>query len=364
MSPKRPKTMADIPRDWKPTMKRVVIEEVRVKQRGPWLVWLVGVIALGTLIGFVVVWKISETSPASANGASGVVSGGASATSIAAALDSGRTLMRQGEWAQAETVLRAAAQRAPEDQEVRIALAESCLGGKKYGESYEQYEKALAIGPRDSKLEFAAGQVASQAGMNDRAIEHYSMAQASDPKNASIPLMLGMAQRKAGTVDAAKASLLRAANLDPANAYAWGTMADIALNENSLELAGQHIAKARQLQPEGKEWRVIEARVLARKGDPEKALMVLLPMDISQRREAPVVRLIAQCYGMLNRAGDAAGAWAEAANADPKSAEMAFEAAGAMAHAGEKGKAIEFAKRAKELGHAGADELLAKIEKP
>jgi tetratricopeptide (TPR) repeat protein len=360
MSEKRPKTMADIPADWKPTMRRVVIEEVQVKQRGPWLVWLVGLIAVGTLIGFVVVWKTSGTAPAAANGASPAAPP-ASATSIAAALDSGRTLSRQGEWGKAEAVLRAAAQRAPEDQEIRVALAEACLGLKRYPESYEQYEKALAIGPRDSKLEFAAGQVASQAGMNDRAIEHYSMAQASDPKNPSIPLMLGLAQRKAGTIDAAKASLLRAANLDPSNAYAWGSMADIALNENNLELASQHIAKARQLQPESKEWRLIEARVLARKGDPERALMGLLPMDPSQKREAQVARLIAQCYGMLNRPRDAAATLADAAESDPKNADLAFEAGTAMLHAGDKPKAREFALRAKELGHQGADDLLTKL---
>jgi predicted Zn-dependent protease len=358
MSKKPYKSMAEIPPDWKPSMKRVVIEEVRVKRRGPWLVWIVGILALGTLAGFIVVWKTSEDGPASASGATTP----ASAATIAAVLDSSRTYMKQGEWGKAEAELQAAAQRAPEDQDVRVALAETLLATKKYPESYEQYEKALAIGPRDPKLEFAAGQVASQAGMNDRAIEHYSMAQARDPKNGSIPLMLGMAQRKSGNIDGAKASLLRAANMDPANAYAWGSLADIALGENNLEIASQHIAKARQLQPESREWRVIEARVLARKGEPEQALMVLLPMDASQRREPPIVRLIAQCYGMLNRTSDVTSTWVEAARGDATNAEFAYEAASALERIGDAGLARDFAAKAKSLGHPGADALLAKLD--
>jgi tetratricopeptide (TPR) repeat protein len=281
---------------------------------------------------------------------------------ITAALEAARVYMTRAEWGKAEAILIETAERHPIDQEVRIALAETYLGLQRHGDSYEQYAKALAIGPRDSTLEFTAGQVASAAGLHENAADHFGLAQRSDPYNTAYPLMLGMVERQLGRTDAAKASLLRAANLDPQNAFAWGTLADIALGENNLNLAIQHITRARQLQPESREWRLIEARARRRRGEPEAALMLLLTLESSQRREAPVVRQIAECYGLLNRHADAARIWAEGAEAHPRDAALAFEAAAAFDRAGDRARALEYGRRAKLLGHPAADRLLARLE--
>jgi tetratricopeptide (TPR) repeat protein len=283
--------------------------------------------------------------------------------SIAVSLDSARTLMKESRWAESQAVLRSAIEQFPADQDLRIALAEACLGQKKYPESYEQYEKALAIGPRDPAIEFAAGLVANTAGMTERALEHFAQASLQEPKNAGYALNLGMIQRKTGDTEAARATLLRAANLDPQNAYAWGTLADMALAENKIEIALQHVARARAIQPESRDWRLIEARAQKRKGDPERALMILLPMDLAQRREAPVARLIAECFGMLQRPRDAAAALAEAANADTTSAELAREAAECYDRAGDKTRALDFAKRAQMLGDPAAAKMVERLSK-
>ncbi|QYU69672.1 tetratricopeptide repeat protein [Leptolyngbya sp. 15MV] len=269
--------------------------------------------------------------------------------------------MKEGKWAQAEAILSTASGQFVDDQELRVAWAESLLAQRRHDEAYRQYEAALAIGPRKPALEFAAGQTASVAGLLDRAIEHFSMAQTLDPKNPAAPLMLGMVQRRTGQLDAAKASLLRAANMDPTNAFAWGTLADIALGENNLGLALQHVQRARELQPDSREWRLVEARVRARQGDPEAALMLLLPLDPSQRRDAPVVRLMAQCLGMLNRHEDAAALWLDAARADPASAELAYEAAIALQRAGDTSSARDLARDAQRLGHPAAAALVERL---
>lgn len=355
------KTMGDIPPDWTPQTLR---QPEAPRRRGRLVLPVLGALAVVAAAGAgagILFWA-GAMKPGPAPARDGAPARPAH-EAIRAALDSARALMQRSEWSKASTILAAAAAEHPGDQEVRIALAEALLAQRKNAESYEQYEKALAIGPREPKLEFAAGQVAAQAGLTERAIEHFSMVQSADPRNAAAPLMLGMMQRQAGQLDAAKASLLRAANLDPASAFAWGALADIALGENNLGLALQHIGKARQIQPESKEWRLIEARTLARQGEPEKALLVLLPMDPSQRREPAVVRLIAQCHGMLGRHGDAAAAWVEAAAGEPENADVHMEAATALERAGQSAQALEHAKRAEALGHKAAADLVARLEK-
>lgn len=285
----------------------------------------------------------------------------ASAVSIPAALDAARKLMKDSKWAQAQTVLREATAQFPEDQELRVAYAEALLGDKKPADAYEQYQAALAIGPREAKLEFIAGQVASTAGKHDRAVEHFSMAQSKDPKNAAVPLMLGLAQRQTGDLDAARATLLRAANMDPDNAFAWASLADMALSDNKLDLAAQHIGKARQIQPASKDFRVIEARILARGGKPEQALLVLTSLDPSQRRDMPTLRIMAQCYGMLGQPDNVAALWAEAFAQQPDQPELAYEAALAAHRAGNTSKALELALTAQQLGSADAADLVARL---
>jgi tetratricopeptide (TPR) repeat protein len=318
---------------------------------------------LAMMAGLWALWRQGAFAPQAVSASSSIRTAPAH-ESIAAALDSARTLMKGSRWAEAQAILRSAAEQFPADQDVRVALAEAYLGEKKYPESYEQYEKALAIGPREPALEFAAGLVASTAGNTERALEHFAQASLRDPQNAGYALNLGMVQRKTGDVEAARATLLRAANLDPQNAYAWGTLADIALSENKIDIALQHISRARAIQPESRDWRLIEARAQKRKGDPERALMILLPMDITQRHEPGVARLIAECFGMLHRPRDGAAALAEAANAATTDGALAREAAECYDRAGDRKQALEWAKRAQMLGDEAAAKMVQRLSKP
>jgi predicted Zn-dependent protease len=313
--------------------------------------------------GVVWLWKQGALTPERAAAMTTGVRVPPAHEAIAASLESARKLMNEGEWNKAEAILRQAAAKYPEEQEIRIALAETLVASKDYAAAYQQYELALAIGPRDPRVEFAAGVVANTGGAPNKALHHFFAAQAHEPTNAAFALNLGLLQRKLNDVDGAKASLLRTVNLDPQNAFAWGTLADIALGENNVNVALQHISRARNLQPESRDWRLIEARAQKRKGDPERALLTLLPMDISQRREFQVVRLIAECYGMLGRHADAAAALADASLADPSNAELAYDAAVGFERAGERTKAIEFAQRGKILGSQPAARFLERISR-
>jgi len=167
------------------------------------------------IAGLWALWNKGAFSPQQVGAAPAAIRQTPGHESIGASLDSARTLMKESRWGEAQAILSAATQQFPADQDLRIALAEAYLGQKKYPESYEQYEKALAIGPREPSIEFAAGLVANTASMTERALEHFAQASLQDPKNAGYALNLGMIQRKTGDTEAARATLLRAANLDP-----------------------------------------------------------------------------------------------------------------------------------------------------
>jgi predicted Zn-dependent protease len=282
---------------------------------------------------------------------------------IRGALDSARHHLRQNEPGKAEAILRDAVAQYPEDQELRVAYGETLMQLRNFPEAYEQYVAALAIGPRTPEVEFAAGTLASTIGKTDRAVEHYSAAQAADPKNPAYPLYLAQVQLKLNQSDAARANLFLSARLDPENAVTWGTLADLAVRENNVNIALQHIAKARELQPGVATWRIIEARALKRKGDVEQALLVLGALTPAERREDPALRLMAECYGMLNRPGDAANAYADASDAAPTNGELAYETATWFARAGQTDKATVFALRARQNGNSQAAKLLERLGK-
>ncbi len=315
------------------------------------------IVALMVMLGGIVwVWK-SSPAPASA------ARDGASVASVAASetVASAREMMASGQWSRAENLLIPAAVKYPEDQAVRIARAECLAALKRYAESYTQYEKALAIGPRDASIEFGAGVAARESGNLERALEHLSMAQTADPQNPDFAVALAQTQRKTGSIEACKANLLRAAHLDPDNAFIWGTLADIALSENNTGVSLQHVSKARTLQPDSTEWRLIEARAHKRRGEPDKALRVLGAIEARQRKEPAVARLISECYGMQGHPADAATIMGEAFLASPMDGSLAYDAAVAFERAGNREKAVEYARYSKALGNESAVKLLAKL---
>lgn len=278
-----------------------------------------------------------------------------------AILESAQTYVRQGQPETAETILAKAAEQYPTDQSVRVAYADVLLALRRTGDAYAQYEKALAIGPRQHELEFTAGNAANMAGLPDRALEHFSAAQAGDPSNAKYALYLGQIQLKIGQLDAGKATVLRAVTLDPNLAVGWGSLADTAMRENNAHLALQHIAKARTLEPAVVTWRLIESRALRRVGKPDEAVELLIGLPDADRFQTPVLKQIGECYGMLKKPADAAAVFAKAADAQPKDAELSRLAAEWMERAGETGRAYELAKRAADLGDARGAEMARRL---
>lgn len=283
------------------------------------------------------------------------------AHAIESALSAARSYRGSEEFAKAEAVLRAAVEEHIEDQALRLAYAEVLLDLKRPIEAYEQYEAALAIGPRTPEVEFLAGTLASAIGRDDRALEHFSMARAAKPGSAEVALYLGVTQHRAGLIEDAKVSLLAAIKLDESNAVAPAVLAQIALDENQTELALRYIRRSRELDPEQLAHRILEARILRRQNKPEEALTLMLALPKEQLHEPAVLELCAGCMGLLSRPGEAAALYDEALKVRPTDAELAFQAAQWHERAGDAVLALERAKTAQMLGHELAGKMAQRL---
>lgn len=338
------------------------------------LIAIVALLALALVVGGIVVVK-SASGPSAAQANGGGV-GGVGAESIEAALAAAQVYIRDKKFVEAATILEKLVERAPTDQAAHLAYAQALLGQKKYPEAYAEYEAAIALNqtissqrlkegaggapvrdPVTAQLHFEAGTCANVVGRSDRAIEHYWMAQTLDASEPRYPLFLAMMQIKTGDEGAANASLVRAVKLNPDLAEAWGTMAELALRQNQLSLAAQHVEKARTLQPEVARWRIIEARIANRTGEPEKAATMLVALDAQTRSDRQVITLLSESYGLMKRPGDAAKLWADAAKNAGADADAHYQAALWYQRAGDSAKAAEHAKTAAMMGHEGAKQL-------
>lgn len=290
-----------------------------------------------------------------------------STSEVTAVADAARQALRQAQPGRAEAMLLPAVERAPRDVDLRTLLAEALLAQGKPKEAHTQYEHAIFIADDNAELRFAAGAVASMAGMTVRAEEHFWRAQQLAPTNPKHPLYLGQVQRKLEKKDEARASFFRAATLDPNLALAWGSLAVLALDENNLSVAMNYVRKAREADPSSLTWRIVEAKILRRDNKPEEALLMLSALDERARLTDPaLLEEMALCHGMLREPAKASTLYADAADAavrenGPNAAEFLLAAAAWSERAGDRDVAEVYASRAAKMGNTSAQAFVDRL---
>ncbi len=339
--------------------------------RGGWVLGAGLAVVFAVFVALLVVFVVRSIT-GGPNGAQAAVEAESSVVDV---LTASQELMVAGEIAKAEGLLTEAIASYGERADLLLARGDAFVAQEKFAEAYEDYSGAIRQGARGegtlgigsgsggglSQLHFSAGTIASKAGKVDEAIRHYEAASNLQPKDAGFVLFLAQAQLKDKRFDDARANLLKVTTLDPAQDFAWGTLAELALMRNDLMVAQQHIARAREIEPRAFAWRLTEAKILKRAGNPETALLKLTNLSEHERFRLDVLRLIGECYGLLKRPADAAALYATAADAHPREAEYWFEAALWFERAGDNEAALERARHASMLGHEGAGRVLERL---
>ncbi len=274
---------------------------------------------------------------------------------VEAVLATVKQLINDGQPSAAETVLSKAVRQFPADQDLRLSYGDLLMSRQRWSEAYDQYVGAIELGPVPAPVEFSAGTLASMTDRPTLAAAHFAAAMRLDPGEPNYPMYLASTQLKLNQTNEAKASLAIAARMAPDRVQVWGMLAQIALTENKLEIAAQHVEKARRIQPASPVWLLMDARIRKRRGEPERALDLLHTLPQQELDQPETLSLLAECYGMLGRPAEAASRYVDAAERNPQSADLAFESALWLQRAGEPAEALAWARRAAGLGHSRAE---------
>ncbi len=283
--------------------------------------------------------------------------------SVHLALDAAREYIHSNQAGSAVAVLQAAAEKWPEEQSIRLLYGEALLSMGRGQDAYGQYDLAIQIGPDNPEYRHVAGTIATGIGRLNEAEMHYLAAQQMDPKNPKYPLYLAQVQRQQGMIEEARASLVLAANLDPTLGIAWASLAAIALDENRASVALGYIKRAREVEPQRLEWRVIEARALLRNHNPQQAAELLMAVpEVERLMDPAALRELGSALALLDRTSEAAAMYVKAVSLRPDDPELAYETALWLERDGQKSRAATFASHAAAKGFGPARALAERLD--
>jgi len=200
--------------------------------------------------------------------------------------------------AQASIILEKLAQEYPKEPLVWQQLSEVRLHQGREAEAYEMMKTVIDLGHGDHGVCFNAGVIAAKLDRVDEAIIHLQEACRLAPGDVQAPLYLANLYRKTHENTKAQEQLLRVIQIDDTQHLAWGGLAQIAFVENKLDLAEQHLARARNLAPQFATWQILQAKVLRRRGKPDSAITLLAALG-PERYQQEVVDEIAQCWALM-----------------------------------------------------------------
>jgi len=350
-----------------PSRRKYIVRAGGAERIGVGLVVAAGfaviMIAVGTLVLIAPSW--SSATPPSPGGpgvdeSPGSETGGgpadrASTETIERVLESVQVYVAREEFKPAIAILQRAVGEHPEDPDLRYALGDLHMRVEAWSSAYDQYAAGIAAEDTPgAETLFTAGTLASEIGSYELSETHYEAAMAADPENPEYPLYLANIRLKLNKLDEAAAAVALAGRLAPERSEVWVTWAHIAMRRNAIDAALDHIAHARELEPAVPEWARIEARLLKRRGAPAAAIEVLSALGETAQTTPATARLLAESYGMLDRPGAGAERVVASARAHPEDPSIAYDAAVWLERAGERGRALDWARRARELGHERA----------
>jgi len=147
---------------------------------------------------------------------------------INAKLSQAKDLEKAGNYDQAITVLQETATSDPTKDLVWAYLGDAYIGGKKYPEAVEAFQKAIAIKPDSVLYHNALANALNKAGQPDKAIAEYQQAAQLDPANAATAYFnMGVVYYNGNKTDDAVAAFDKSTQLDAnrADAYFYKGMA-------------------------------------------------------------------------------------------------------------------------------------------
>ena len=154
-----------------------------------------------------------------------------------------------GQYAQAAPYLKDAAARDPQNLQLRLALAHSCLWSKQYQCVLDTYHEILTLNAESAEADMLAGEAEDELKNYNGAIEQFRAAVKADPKQPDVHFGLGYLlwgrRQYQEAVSEFQAELANNPNHDQAMTY----MADAQMHMNHPEAAQPLLEKALRIDP-------------------------------------------------------------------------------------------------------------------
>jgi tetratricopeptide (TPR) repeat protein len=122
----------------------------------------------------------------------------------------GAAALQTGQWAQAESLMRQALDKSPDDAKIRAQLAEALWSRGASNEALSQMGAAVRLEPENAEYLVRAGEMALAAGAQDAALSRAEQAIRLDPQLASAWALRGRTFRLMNQPERALADLQRA----------------------------------------------------------------------------------------------------------------------------------------------------------
>ena len=236
-----------------------------------------------------------------------------SRTAIEQSLRAAESYLQAGDFPRAEAILLRLIERAPREAaahemhgQVLLGRAADLRDAGDHDQSqellrmaYERYRAVIEYSPASAGLHQSAGDVAQMAGLENEALAHYNVALRLDAAQTRASIMAGQLLTQLERYDEAEDVLGRARAIDPDEPLIHVSLANLAVQRERFDTALEHIREARTIRPDELSFRVVEAMIHRKAGDPQRGLELLLGLSRHQRAQPSVAQEIAACRALL-----------------------------------------------------------------
>jgi Flp pilus assembly protein TadD len=196
---------------------------------------------------------------------------------------------------------------------LHMDLAVELMKKRQYADAVPEWNKALALVPKEARAHNNLGVALMETGKVDEAIGHYREALAENPQYAEAYNNLGEALAGKGAVKEAIAEFEKAVERDPAYAVARRNLATILARTRQTDKAIVHLKKLVEATPDAADVRRDLGHALAEKGSFREARAQLEEANrLSGGRDPLTLHLLGRVYADLGRFADAVQAQRQA----------------------------------------------------
>lgn len=247
----------------------------------------------------------------------------AGAGAVEAALDAAEQYFNAADLPRARAILLRLIDRAPREPRARELYGQTILAeaaeAREQGrheaaqhlsrEAYEQYRVATELRPNDSGLHQSAGEIAQSAGELETALRHYRRAGELDPNETKHVFFAAQVLIRKSAFQEAEAKLDRARRLAPDEPLTYASLANLSVERGEYGKALGWIEEARSIDPRDVGFRVIEASIHRRQGDPRRSVELLIHLGESERARPMVADELGRALEQIGETAEAGDVW-------------------------------------------------------